>query len=76
MSDTKFNYMLLNRLQSDCYSYLNGGGGLWGVTPQSHIEKMIELYEGLEIKPQWLTAVELDSLAYRLAGIKYLTQAV
>jgi len=41
MSNQKFEYMLLARLQSDCYTWLSGGGKLWGITPESHAEKWL-----------------------------------
>lgn len=58
----EFEYMLLSRLQSDCYSC----GQLWGVTPQAHAEKMVELWRELKIKPEWLPLKELKQLYYKL----------
>lgn len=68
MSKQQFEYMLLNRLQSDCYLYLSGGGSLWGITPQGHAEKMVELWQVLRVKPEWLTLSELKTLYHKLTG--------
>jgi hypothetical protein len=62
----EFEYMLLNRLQLDCYLWLSGGGALWGIDPQTHADKMVELYTQLKIKPEWLTFKELKNLYYSL----------
>lgn len=75
MREIEFNYMLLSRLQSDCYTWISGGGKLWGITPEYHAEKMVELYNGLKIKPQWLSLKELKNLYFRLTGKELATQA-
>lgn len=61
-SGSEFKYMLLNRLQQDCY----GGGGLWGVDPVTHAETMVMLWDNLKVKPEWLTLKELKELYYKL----------
>lgn len=61
-----FEYMLLSRLQSDCYSYLERGGKLWGITPKEHADKMTELWGLLDKKPEWLNLRELKYLTYRI----------
>ena len=68
-SDNQFKYMLLNRLQSDCYSYLEHGGKLWGIDRETHIITMIAIWNDLKVKPEWLELSELKELAYRLVGI-------
>lgn len=60
--------MLLNRLQSDAYSHFYHGGKLWGITPEYHAEKMVELWESLKVKPQWLTLNELENIVFKLTG--------
>ena len=59
-------YMLLGRLQQDCYSYLDHGCKLWGGTPQVHAQEMVKLYNSLKIKPEWLPLKELKELYYKL----------
>lgn len=64
----KFEYMLLARLKSDCYGFLSYGGKLWGIKPEYHANKMVELYQLLKVKPIWLPLKELKNLFYRLTG--------
>ncbi len=58
----QFEDMLLARLKSDC----EGGGGLWGITRKDHAEKMVELWQCLKTKPEWLPLSELKALYYKL----------
>ena len=70
--DNQFKYMLLNRLQSDCYSYLEHGGKLWAGDKLDHINTMIAIWNDLKVKPEWLELSELKTLAYKIAGISIL----
>lgn len=56
--DTQFKYMLLNRLQNDCYS----NGGIWAGNMKEQVEYMVAIWQDLKIKPEWLTFKELNSL--------------
>ena len=74
MADYKFNYMLLDRLKSDCEYYLSYGGinakrSLWAQDEQAQIDKMREIYDSLKIKPKWLTMEQIDEYAARM-GVK------
>ena len=74
MADNRFNYMLLDRLKSDCDYYLNYGGrnakqSLWAHDEQKQIDKMREIYDSLQIKPEWLTIEQIDEYAARM-GVK------
>lgn len=55
----KFNYMMLDRLRSDCEYYLGYGyrntNGLYYKDEQRHIDKMKERYNNCPTKPEWLT---------------------
>ena len=66
----RFDYMLLDRLRSDCEYYLGNGGRLdkwlWAGSVDAQIEKMKELYNGLYVKPQWLTMERIDDYARRM----------
>ena len=61
MSDSfiTFEYRLLGRLKQDCDYYLGAGARnkkhLWALDEALQIKKMKELYEGLPVKPEWLT---------------------
>lgn len=65
-SDTEFRYMLLGRLQSDCHTWLQGGGSLWGINPKQHVETMVLIWNSLKVKPQWFKRKELKQLTYKM----------
>lgn len=73
MKDSKFCYMLLGRLESDCKYYLGYGGrnpkSLWAKDEKKQIEKMRELYALVPKKPEWLTAEQIEDYAARM-GVK------
>lgn len=74
MADYRFNYMMLDRLKSDCEYYLHYGGrnakqNLWAQDEQAQIDKMREIYNSLQIKPEWLTMEQIDEYAARM-GVK------
>lgn len=68
MTDKKFNYQLLSRLQSDCEYFLGNGdrceNHLWAGNVSDQIAKMKELWTGFseQDKPEWLSWK--DILAY------------
>lgn len=55
----EFEYMLLDRLKSDCKYFLGNGNRyekhLWAGNVDKQIKKMKELYEILHVKPEWCT---------------------
>ncbi len=62
----KFNYMLLDRLRTDCDYYLGNGNRnkkcLWAGDEEKQIEKMKELYNSFsdDDKPEWITLEEIE----------------
>ena len=72
MADNRFNYMMLDRLKSDCEYYLVNGGrnakSLWAQDEQKQIDKMREIYDSLKIKPKWLTIEQIDEYAARMGA--------
>lgn len=60
----KFDYMLLSRLKNDCDYFLGFGNGLekhlWAGTVEEHIEEMKKLYNKIKIKPEWITAEDIQ----------------
>lgn len=60
-----FEYQLLGRLQQDCEYYLGAGSRnkkhLWALDEVLQIQKMKELYEGLPVKPEWITLDEINA---------------
>lgn len=68
------DYMLLDRLRSDCDYYLGAGSGaekhLWARDVESQIAKMRELWDGLEEKPEWLTPEDIDGYERRMLAVR------
>ena len=67
----KFPYMMLSRLQQDCNYYLGYGNrdakhALWAGNEQKQIDKMRELWNALEVKPEWLTMEQIDEYAKQM----------
>lgn len=74
--NTEFNYMLLGRLIEDCKYYLGNGNrndrDLWAGSPKAQIEKMRELWQGFEIKPEWCSLEEIERYAIQMLNDKNL----
>ena len=68
--DDEYNYMLLDRLKSDCDYYLGNGNRnpkhLWAGNEQGQIDKMKELYNKLPEKPEWLTMEQIEDYAKQM----------
>lgn len=66
------NYLLLGRLKHDCEHYLGHGGRnakrLWAGNEAEQIAKMKELYDGLTVKPEWLSLEEILSFEAQMVG--------
>ena len=62
----EFNYMLLDRLKTDCDYYLGNGNRnkkyLWAGDEKKQIEKMKELYNSFsdDDKPEWITLENIE----------------
>ena len=56
--EQEYEYMLLDRLRSDCEYYLGNGNrnkkDLWARDEKKQIAKMKSLYKNLKVKPEWL----------------------
>lgn len=63
MEDQKLNYMMLDRLRSDCNFFLGFGDRnpkvLWAENVADHIAEMKRIYELLPTKPEWITMEEI-----------------
>ena len=61
----EFNYMLLDRLRTDCEYFLGNGNGyekhLWAGNVKDQIAKMRELYNKVEEKPEWISMEDIDN---------------
>ena len=64
LNENKGDYMLLSRLKSDCDYFLNHGGrsekNLWAGNVEDQIEKMKELWNSLDKKPEWLSMDDIE----------------
>lgn len=67
-NDYTFEYALLDRLKSDCEYFIGPGNrhekDLWAGDVITQIKKMIELYEVLPTKPEWLKQHEIETYRY------------
>lgn len=74
--DSRFRYMLLSRLQSDCEYYLNYGNRhpkcLWAGNEERQIDFMIKLYDSFseDEKPEWLTMDEIIEYSKKMIIVK------
>lgn len=68
----EFEYQLLGRLKDDCDYYLGNGNRfakqLWAGNEIDQIKKMVELWDMLPEKPEWLTRNELERYSMALTG--------
>lgn len=66
-TNLEYNYMLLDRLRSDCDYFLGYGNGserhLWAGNIDEQIAKMKELYNSFtdDQKPEWITMEDIDN---------------
>lgn len=62
--DDKFLYMMLDRLRCDCEYFLGFGGRnerrLWAGSVEKQIETMHEIWDYLEVKPEWLNKEQIE----------------
>lgn len=68
------DYNLLGRLVSDCKYYLGGGYGaekhLWAKSVEDQIAKMKEIYNSLDVKPEWLTMQDIEHYEKEMKKVK------
>lgn len=70
--DSKYKYMLLGRMQSDCEYYLGFGNrnqsSLWAGNEEKQIEYMKQLYNSFDEdeKPQWLSMSQILDYARQM----------
>lgn len=62
-NDPEFLYQMLSRLESDCKYFLGNGNGyekhLWASSINEQISAMKEIYNKLDVKPEWLTMEQI-----------------
>ena len=66
-------YMLLDRLRSDCEYYLGNGNRnpkhLWAGNEQGQIAEMRKIYNQLPEKPDWISEEDIDRYEREMIGI-------
>lgn len=66
----EFNYMLLSRLKMDCEYFLGNGNGseriLWAGNVNDQIEKMKELYNSVDPKPEWISMEDIEDFEIKM----------
>lgn len=75
--DTKYQYMLLGRMQMDCKYYISNkdkvndlegiSKHLWAGTPEKQIEYMKAIWNNLEEKPEWLSMEDIEKFEKEMA---------
>lgn len=62
-ANNKYNYMLLDRLKKDCEYFLRypHTKHLWAGDIKQQIDKMLELYDSLDPKPEWITKEDINN---------------
>lgn len=74
-NSSDFDYRLLSRLESDCKYFLGGGYGaekhLWAKSVEDQIAKMKEIYNSLDVKPEWLTMQDIEHYEKEMKKVKY-----
>lgn len=63
MADQTFEYMMLDRLKSDCNYFMGFGNynekALWAHSVEEQIAEMKRLWNVLAVKPEWLTMEQI-----------------
>lgn len=71
MSDSRFNYMMLDRLRCDCNYFLGHGNRcekqLWAGNVKEHIAEMKRIWNELEEKPEWLSFEDILELEKKMS---------
>lgn len=72
-NNQQFEYMLLDRLRTDCNYFLKYPyeKHLWAGSVEGQISKMKELWNSLQVKPEWLSMEDIEQ--YRIDMEKALT---
>lgn len=64
-TNLEYNYMLLDRLRSDCEYFLGNGNRnekhLWAGSVDAQIKEMKKIWNSLKEKPEWLTMEDINN---------------
>ena len=68
------DYMLLDRMRSDCNYFLGNGNGyeghLWGGSVEAICDEMERIWNSLEEKPEWLTLEQIKEYRKEMMKVR------
>lgn len=75
----EFNYMLLDRLKTDCEYFLGNGNRnekhLWAGSVDAQIKEMKKIWNSLKEKPEWLTMEDINNYEKLMKDKKAIRQS-
>lgn len=73
-TNLEYNYMLLDRLRSDCEYFLGNGNrnekDLWAGSVDAQINEMKKIWNSLKEKPEWLTMEDINNYEKKMKELK------
>ena len=78
-TNLEYNYMLLDRLRSDCEYFLGNGNrnekDLWAGSVDAQINEMKKIWNSLKEKPEWLTMEDINNYEKLMKDKKAIRQS-
>lgn len=73
-TNLEYNYMLLDRLRSDCEYFLGNGNRnekhLWAGSVDAQINEMKKIWNSLKEKPEWITIEDINNYEKKMKELK------
>lgn len=70
----EMDYMLLDRMRSDCHYFLRNGNGyeghLWGGSVEVICDEMERIWNSLEEKPEWLSLEQIKEYRRKMMKVR------
>ncbi|MDY0292522.1 MAG: LPD11 domain-containing protein [Desulfuromonadaceae bacterium] len=70
----EFGYKMLGRLQMDCQYFIGNGSGhekhLWALSAPDQIAEMKKLWNGIRVKPEWLSMEDIEDFKSKMFTLK------
>lgn len=78
-TDSEYQYMLLDRLKTDCEYFLGNGNRnekhLWAGSVDAQIKEMKKIWNSLKEKPEWLTMEDINNYEKLIKDKKAIRQS-
>lgn len=78
-TDSEYQYMLLDRLKTDCEYFLGNGNRnekhLWAGSVDAQIKEMKKIWNSLKEKPEWLTMEDINNYEKLMKDKKAIRQS-